>query len=174
MPNIADTLYQLLRDVRTCVQTELAATPDGAIAAQHAGLIPGQVPWDHYCDQLTLTVTRLGYSQTFPAEASTITNNCALPYVVATVEATLLRCMPGMDDNGKVPGSDVFDASTLRWLRDAQAVMSGVACCLHTARDTDHTILQYALLGTTPQGAEGGAIGVVHSFQVGLANTLCC
>lgn len=174
MATFADTLYQLLRDVRTCIRTELAATADGAPDADKSALIPGQVAWDHYCSQLSLSVTRLGYSQTFPAEASVIANNCALPYVVATVEVTLLRCMPGMDDNGKVPHADVFDASMLRWLRDAQAVMSGVACCLNAARDTDHTILQYALLGTTPQGAEGGSIGVLHSFQVGQANTLCC
>jgi len=174
MADFADTLYQLLRDVRTCIQTELAATPDGAIGTQHAALIPGQVAWDHYCDQLSLTVTRLGYSQTFPAEASLITNNCALPYVVATVEVTLLRCMPGLNDNGKVPDADVFDVAMLRWLRDAQAVMSGVACCLNTARDTDHVILQYALQGTAAQGADGGSIAVLHTFQVGQANTFCC
>jgi hypothetical protein len=169
----AQALYDISVALRDCIRDRLALTTAGVPTSMRVCVVPGQIAWDTcQCGQLDITTTRIFYSRQFPQEATGAESNCTLPYIVAEVTVSVLRCAPTVDDNGNEPTCDELDAAAETWLDDANAVRDAVACCL-AALVTAGSVSAYSLNEQVPVGPEGMCVGSEYRVGVGLLNACC-
>lgn len=171
------TFAPIVTGIGECVRAELATTTAGA-PARACLMVPGQIAWDSCgpddCGQLTLSITRIFYSQTFPAESVIDWSEAGCPptLLAADVTVSILRCAPGPDDAGNPPTCDELLAAALVWDADARAVRKAVGCCLADLVEQDQ-ISAYTIRSQTPAGPEGGCVGSELSLTMAVPHCAC-
>lgn len=118
-----------------CVQERLEDTSGGAV--ERACVITGAMAWDSecLCGELIADITSAYPSKSFPTP---FTNDgslgrCGAPYLVYSLTMTILRCVPGADEQGRAPSCEALASAALIAVEDASAVYAGVLCCLGEA-----------------------------------------
>jgi len=166
--------FTVITGVGECVRAELAATAAGA-PDRVCLSVPGAIAWDACdCGQLALTVNRIYGSQTFPVAADGFANeqSCGLPLAVADVTISMVRCVPGPDDQGNPPSCDELLAAAQTWHADVYAVRRGAACCLRSMVAANQ-VTEWTMAGTTAVGPEGLCAGSATQLFIGLDACMC-
>jgi hypothetical protein len=137
-------------------------------------LVPGDVAWDECdCGQLAQTVTEVVPSSSFPTPATdTRQTPCGPGLAMVRVRLSLVRCVPGMDDNGTPPACDDLAVAALALETDRWVVRRVVPCYLQELRRT-YVILDYAVGAGTSVGPLGGCAGVELLYTFGVADACC-
>lgn len=169
--------YDLAERLRVCAHDRLAATDAGA--PPRSCVIAGGIAWDNCeCGQLTVAITSAYPSAKFPTPSANTAaefaqGKCGQPLLVFEMTITMLRCVPGMNDNGDPPPCDQLAESALTTVLDATAVREGVLCCLQTMlREKDalgYPIVQGFTVGVQAMvGPEGNCGGSALPVQLAL------
>ena len=165
------TASAIVTGVGMCVINELMATPEsGGVPAKMRTclLVPGAIAWDGCdCGQLAQTIQRIYPTQIFPADASDVPvrGGCGPGgALVFEVLLSVLRCVPGLDGQGRPPTCAKLLTSALEIQGDAYAMRKAVSCCLADfARDRQ--IIKYSVGGTNFVGPEGGCGGSELTYR---------
>lgn len=145
-------------------------------------IIPGlEVPFDNCCagdrgGQLTINVSQRFPSREFPAIATTVPENCLVPFLVTVYNVSIVRCAPvGSATSG--PTCPQLDESAKGLFLDMERVWSGVACCLsdkETMKTLVGAVYTYSLGTMTSIGPEGDCVGFSFDAAVGMDPCLEC
>lgn len=79
--------------------------------------------------QLTIALTRIYPSRSFPDPDPGTPSNCEAPYVVVVYDVEVLRCVP-VGDVERAPSCEQLDDAAAKQWSDMIAVRTGLACCL--------------------------------------------
>src|SRR5688500_5709375 len=113
-----------------CVAQELAATPTGAPPRMLVAT-GAEIAWDECeCGQLTVHMLRAYPSDQFPVikQVGPFTS-CEAHHTVVEYVITILRCVPGSQDDGTPPVPAHVTAAAEVDHMDRWAVRRGVVCC---------------------------------------------
>lgn len=159
--------YVNVTGIAECITERLAETTAGV--PNRVCIYPGDVAWDSCeCGMLALTTTRIAPSSTFPPVSPEVIIDCGIPYLIATLEITMLRCIP-QGDGKRPPTCAQLSAATQIQYEDAFAVWQGTLCCLRLMRDAG--FVQEFSMGvqtfTGPQGMCGGSVLTVDLGYLG-------
>lgn len=137
---------------------------------------PGSIAWDSCdCGQFIQTINSVVGSRAFPTPATDQPiENCGHPLVVVSVTTSLVRCIPGIDQNGNAPRPDVLLDAALILESDRLVLRRALECVLHDLA-MSYRITNYTLGVAQSVGPEGqcGGVEVGYSFGVN-NNTGCC
>lgn len=148
---------------RRCVVPGLEVTAENCCGGDRGG-------------QLTVSVSQRFPSRDFPAIATTVPLNCAMPYLVTVYNITLFRCVPVGDAMKPPTCSAMNDAATGLFL-DMERVWDGVACCLSdmdAMRLLVGNVYTYSLGTMTSIGPDGDCVGFTFDVAVGMDPCLEC
>lgn len=165
--------FIVVTGVGQCVVDELAET-DAGVPDRVCLAVPGEIAWDRCdCGQFAQTITGDTPSQVFPQPASEVPRgHCGPPLLVINVTASVVRCVPGMDDDGNPPTCGaLLDAARVVEI-DREALRRAITCCLRELHTT-YRITDYTVGATTTVGPLGGCAGVNMTYQFGV-NYTCC
>lgn len=144
--------------------------------ARFCPIVPGQIAWDECCDGMfAQSITQWPTSQNAVAESPYFgtPNYCGPNYRGVTVQALILRCVPGVTDMEPFwPTCDQLSAAALQQQLDVERVRSGIACCL-AAKLEAGTIAGFSLQPQVPQGPEGNCAGSLLTYQFWMDNCDC-
>lgn len=158
-----DRWWQVAGRVVTAVNTELTVKP------QRAGVVPGAVAWDA-CDCGLLAVSwALSYpSDSFPTEQSNVVGNCDSVWEVAEFLVQVIRCAPNPTDTvAGFPTVQALSDSARLLDTDGNQTARAVAVLLCTMKENAE-IADSMVTRRTPQGPEGGCVGIEQRFLVAL------
>lgn len=127
------------------------------------------VAWD--CEQFSVSLEGIGAgsSQDSPApsrQPGVQTGVSAVRF--ATFMASLVRCVPTMDDNGNFPPVADMDAAGDQFLRDAGLLSQAVVEWGSQMRRSLGPSAQVVLGDVLPAGPEGKFAGLICSAQIGV------
>jgi hypothetical protein len=174
---VADDLiiYELALGLLNAAAYELEQTSAGVPAGMRVCIVPGEVAWDDCCEeggQLTVTVTRVYPSRTFPNDDDFIAP-CGAPYMAVNLSITVMRCAPTQDENGVSPSCEALDEAAKTHHADMRAVWKAVQCYLYLIRQQPYDY--EVLMGEqTPEGPLGGCVGSTMKMTVGINNDCGC
>ena len=174
--DLMSKMFTAVTAVTECVRLELAATDAGA-PERVCLLVPGAIAWDKCdCGQLAATITKFYWSSAWPNQATNPDprGQCEVPYLVADVRISILRCAPQGLVRGEPPTCDQLLAAARVWDDDAQAVRNGVGCCLTAMKRNDPELFEFALREQTSVGPQGACVGSELNLSIGIASALCC
>lgn len=151
--------YVAVTGIAECITERLADTIGGI--PNRVCIYPGDVAWDSCeCGMLALTTTRMYGSGSFPTLNADFVIDCGVPYMVASLEITMLRCIPSLQEGKRPPSCEQLGHATRIQYEDAYAVWQGTLCCLKALRDNNF-IQEFAMgaqVFTGPQGLCGGSV----------------
>lgn len=173
--------YDLAAALLEAVATELdlfAAAGNGLGAPARRCVVLGQeLTWDD-CDCGLLTVhAKTDYpSENFPFQlgGQGPSVSCKVPWTVVQYAVTILRCAPGMSDDGKPPPCDALAAAARLDYADRVAVLRGVGCYLATPINTGGATRPHLIQEQQAIGDQGQCAGSELNVLVGLANCVVC
>lgn len=178
MTFVASTAFTIVTGCGQAAVDELTATDAGA-PARVCLAVPGDIAWDscgpEACQgQFAQTMTRWPYSNNNRDEASFFGdyNLCGPDYVGVDVTASILRCVPGPDDNGDPPTCAQLQAAALILLLDEEAVRTGITCCLRERLDSNQ-IFGFQIFPSVSQGPQGMCAGSTLNYRFWLPNCGC-
>jgi hypothetical protein len=160
--------YVNVTGIAECITERLAETTAGV--PRRVCIYPGEVAWDACeCGMLALTTSRIFPSSSFPTLGGETISDCGMPYMVATLEITMLRCIPSIQEGKSPPTCTQLGNAARIQYEDAFAVWQGTLCCLRLLQDND--FIQEFAMGTQvfigPQGLCGGSTLTVDLGYVG-------
>jgi hypothetical protein len=164
--------YVNVTGIAMCITDRLSLTPAGI--PNRVCIYPGDVAWDEcQCGMLALTTTRIFGSETFPNEGISGVGlaTCGLPYMVANLEITILRCIPSGVNKHPPTCVQLGDAAKTMY-DDAFAVWQGTICCLREMRNQGF-IQEFALAAQTFTGPQGMCGGSTLSINLGYIGPCC-
>ncbi len=166
------SVFSLVADsLLSSVEAQLSGTIGGRPAKLRACFVPGSLAWDDCeCGSLTVELSSVGFSRQFPTVQSTMTDMCAVPYVVGTYNVTMLRCVPGPDKAGSSPSCAALGTSAVILTEDIGAMFTGVSSALASLIE-DNTIIESAIGPILSQGPAGGCVGISQTVYAGFRNT---
>lgn len=141
------------------VQAELRNANRDDVKRAYVGA--GSVAWDDCCGTLVVAPERVYRSQVFPGEFVD-REVCDSGWLNVDLMVMLLRCVPTVDDRGRVPSNDALDEAYKRFLEDAGIVWNALQC----AQLPDDW--EKAMLSQTFVGADGGCVAVESRMIVGV------
>ena len=165
--------YINVTGIAECIVARLALTPAGV--PNRVCIYPGDVAWDECdCGMLALTTSRIFGSETFPNEgiSGVGLSNCGLPYMVASIDITMLRCVPVIQDTKRPPTCEKLGAATRTMYEDAFAVWQGTLCCLLEMKRIG-MLAEYNLAAQTFIGPQGSCAGSTLTIQLGYVGPCC-
>lgn len=165
--------YVNVTGIAMCIANRLDATTAGR--PKRICIYPGDVAWDSCeCGMLALTTTRIFGSERFPNEGITgyQLSTCGLPYMVAQVEITMLRCVPSVQDGKNPPTCDQLASATRVMYDDAFAVWQGTLCCLRAMKEQNF-IQEFNMETQTFVGPQGLCAGSTISVNIGYLGPCC-
>lgn len=138
------SVHTIAEEVLACVCEALAATAgqvDGYPGCPcRVCVVPGAPAWDSCTDcdggpggQLTVHVARIYPSRNFPAPEQGLmgVKGCQVPPVTAAeLVVTLLRCVPGVHEDGCPPTCEELAEAARIVHIDVATVFSALMCCL--------------------------------------------
>jgi hypothetical protein len=153
-----------------CILDEIAATPEsGGALKRQCLLVPGAIAADGCdCGQLAQSINRINPTEVFPIDASLKINvACGAASLMATVTATIFRCVPGLNSAGLPPSCNQLRAAALWQAGDEYAMRTAVTCCLNELK-RERRIMAFYVGGSDFYGPEGNCGGVVltYGFQL--------
>lgn len=116
--------------------------------------------------QLTVHVDRLFVYKNFPSESGEV-NQCVMP-VAADVVVTLLRCFPGLKDDGRAPSADEIGVASERLYTDLWVLTNCIICNLSSRGRTQLAVFR----GSRILPPNGGCAGVEIRFAITLPDPL--
>ena len=141
---------------------ELVDNPPGRAFIQ-----PGaEVSWDDCCQgggQLSIRLISL-----VPAGTAAI-SPCPPAGWTATVGLSLIRCVAGLDDAGRVPTAEQLSADGADVLADMTALERALNC---RVRELD-SVERMSIIQWLPQGPEGGCAGGEWQFMISVLSCAC-
>lgn len=171
---ILSTLSPIVTGIGAAVAAALADTPDG-MPERVCLLVPGDIAADGCdCGQLALTIQRRYGSDTFPTEANRDEAPAGCPplVLVGVITLSLLRCVPGPDDDLRPPSCEALQGAAVGQDIDIATIRRTLACHLAELADQDR-ILHYSIGATTSNGPSGGCAGSDTTITIGLPNCGC-
>jgi hypothetical protein len=126
----------------------------------------GAIAWDSCCGLLVAAPERVYRSAEFPVEGTT-DYVCETAFLVVDVVVLLLRCVPTVDDRGRMPPTAALSAAYGALLVDAALIWNVVVGDLPEGWER-------ANVDQTFVGADGGCIGVETRLSVGLPQSVWC
>lgn len=165
--------YVNVTGIAMCISNRLASTTGGV--PSRVCIYPGDVAWDECeCGMLALTTRRIFGSQTFPIEGipGVGISNCGLPWMVAELEITMLRCVPSIQQGKRPPSCEQLGNATKIMYEDAFAVWQGTLCCLAEMKEQNF-LAEYALAAQTFTGPQGLCAGSTMSINMGYIGPCC-
>jgi len=164
--------YLVASNIVTGVASALA-TQSLAGAVNRTVVVPGvQVAWDNCdCGQLALVVPRHYTSRDFPIDTSTLkTGNCDNTYVVADMYLSLVRCVPGPDEDGNPPTVTDLNRAAEVSFGDMWIMRQTLTCLLRTYYESPPVaglrIAEWLVTDDVGLGALGGCAGRELHFKV--------
>lgn len=161
-------------DISTLLLTEI----DQALQLSAAGsvarvcVVPGELAWDQCeCGTLAASPRRFFLSDEFPEDSLgrgiVRAGPCDLPFLVAEVSISIIRCAPQPADGFTAPPCPALAASAQVLLSDAYVVMTETirVLCELTA---NNLILDYVLGEQNARGPEGSCVGTELIALIGL------
>lgn len=175
--------YTLAGRLLTCAQDRLEDTSGGA--ADNACVITGALAWDCSCSDLTVALKSTYTSSSFPTPSATTaasfgSGRCGEPIIAITMTITMLRCVTGADNAGRMPSCATLTADALTAVEDAAAIRDGVICCLsEMLREKDpvthtSTIVGFTTGAQTWVGPQGSCMGSAMDVTLGILNRCPC
>jgi len=160
--------YVNVTGIAECITERLADTTAGV--PNRVCIYPGDVAWDECnCGMLALTTTRIYASARFPTLNAELIMDCGLPYMVASLEISMLRCIPSIQEGKRSPTCTQLGNATQIQYEDAFAVWQGTLCCLQAMKE--HNFVQEFAIGVQsfigPQGMCGGSMLAVDLGYLG-------
>jgi len=134
--------------------------------------VPGAIAWDDCTSgQLVVTTVQEFQSETFPLEALErgVNSSCGLPYLVAELTFSLLRCAPIPKGTSLTVPCESLEATSILLHKDAYWMRNALACCLRDLKNS-YTILEYIVGATTRVGPDGGCVGNETTVLIGFVN----
>jgi hypothetical protein len=155
----------------------MEALADTAAGAPERGclIVPGAIAADGCdCGQLALSVARKYPSYSFPTEAivDEADAGCPPPILAAVVTVSLLRCIPGIDDDGTPPSCAELQAAAIVQDIDDATIRRALACYLHGLADQGR-IIGYVIGATVANGPQGNCGGSDTTVTIGINNCGC-
>lgn len=126
----------------------------------------GAIAWDSCCGLLVAAPERVYRSATFPIEGTT-DYVCDDALIVVDVVLLLLRCVPAVDDRGKVPSPAALGPAYSKVISDAAVIWNAVVGELPEGWERANVDQMFV-------GAQGGCIGVETRFTIGLPQSVWC
>lgn len=135
-------------------------------------IVPGAIAADGCdCGQFAQTILRKNPTKTFPVDSSLDTNvACNSQFMMGTVMATVMRCVPGITMNNGVaqyPTCAALGAASLRLEIDEYWMRQAITCTLAEMK-RNRQIFAFYVGGSDPIGPEGncGGWAITYGFQV--------
>lgn len=116
--------------------------------------------------QLTVHVDRLFVYNNFPAESGVV-NQCVMP-LAGEVVVTLLRCFPGLRDDGSAPTADEIGAASELIYRDLWVLTNCIICNLSSRGRNQLSVFR----GSRILPPNGGCVGAEVRFVITLPDPL--
>lgn len=137
-------------------------------------IVPGDIAWDECdCGLFAQTITETRPSDNFPASAADqAVTACGPRLLTVSVQAIIVRCVPGVSDNGSSPSCEALQAAATTLECDRQALRHGIRCYLRELRES-YQIAEFSVGVTTSLGPQGGCAGVTLTYQFGVQNVCC-
>lgn len=162
--------YVNVTGIAECITERLATTEAGV--PNRVCIYPGDVAWDACeCGMLALTTTRITPSSSFPPGGPEVIIDCGIPYLVASLEISILRCIPLGTDKRPPTCAQLGTATRIQY-EDAFAVWQGTLCCLRTMRDTGF-VQEFSMGVQTFIGPQGGCGGSTLNVDLGYLGPCC-
>lgn len=166
--------FAVITGVGECVREALIATPEsGGYSAKmrFCHIVPGNIAWDACdCDgQFAQTAVQKNPTRVYPTDASNeaLQGGCQSRSMMWIVTASLIRCIPGLKNNGASPTPAELFVASRKQHGDEFAMRKGIECCLGDMkklyRITDYRVGAALFVG--PEGNCGG-VEIVYSFQL--------
>lgn len=155
---------QALYDIATLI---LARVNDdlGSDAVDRVTVYPGEIVWDQCeCGMLAAAVSQTLISDSFPAEVTARTGNCAGGTFVGSIVVGIVRCSPSPPDDDIAPLTDELNAAAALSASDQWHLLTSVNCILAEMSD-DYRIMD-ALVGRATTVDRGGCMGSQLTAQV--------
>lgn len=176
-------LYEVAETLRVCAHQRLLDTAAGEPA--RSCVTAGAVAWDDCeCGQLVVSIVRDFLSNSFPAQSADIATSSRAqcggsPLLVVEYNISILRCVPGTDDNGNPPSCEALDLAAQHATEDAWAVRHATWCCLNELRKTKDEnnfteIVDFIVLDQTFVGPQGLCGGSALRALVAINNACIC
>lgn len=149
-------------------------TVGGGDLARKCLLVQGAIAADGCnCGQFAQTILRKNPTLTFPVDSSLDTREqvaCGNRTMMATVMATVMRCVPGITmENGvaRYPTCTAMQNAALRAELDEYAMRSAITCTLVEMK-RNRQIFAFFVGGSDPIGPEGncGGWAITYGFQL--------
>src|SRR5262245_13821966 len=167
----------IVTGIGACIVDALEQTPAGAPCRQCLLLPTQQIPWDNCgpCDlgdclgQVALAIRAVYGSKVFPQPFVGATwARCDPRFWVARVVASVTRCVPSVDQQGRPPSCAAELAAAITLENDRTAVRQAIACCLDqlfSARPP--SVAAWAIDQSVTVGELGGCAGSETEFYIG-------
>jgi hypothetical protein len=163
----------IITGVGQCIIDKLEETPEsGGVPTKMriCLLVPGAIAADGCdCGQFAQSIVRSNPSDVFPQDSSLspLKGACGQRSRMWTVTASIMRCVPGVDDRGRPPSCAALRAAALIQEGDAWAMWTAAQCCL-AAKLRAFEISSYFVGATVPYGPEGncGGVDLTYGFQI--------
>lgn len=164
------TVFNTSKDLLGCILTALEDA--GLPIPCRVCVVPGEIAWDD-CNagQLVVSTVREFQSETFPLEALErgVNSSCGLPYLVAELRFSLLRCAPIPQKMSITVPCESLEDTSLLLHKDAFWMRKALSCCLLDLKRT-YVILDYIVGSTDRVGPDGGCVGNEITVLLGLVN----
>lgn len=118
--------------------------------------------WDDCCGQLVVGIDNVYRSQSFPAEDSS-DERCGGEVVVCVVNATLVRCVPTVDDRGRVPTQEQMADAYGRVLQDQGVMWRAMSGPLPVTYEWERAFVRQASVVPT-----GGCVAIETRATIGI------
>lgn len=159
--SFSDVLQRVLDDVYTALPTK----------PKRKCMVWGQeAVWDE-CDCGTLNglISRWGVTQDDTSLTFPQLPDCALPYQVATMLVSIIRCVPVPKPPQQLaPTCQALETSALELQADAYWTLETTVCTLQELQDDD-TISNWSVVQQAAIQPQGGCAGSAVQFNVWLA-----
>lgn len=116
--------------------------------------------------QLTIYTDRIFVYNNFPAEQGQV-NTCVMP-LAAEMTITLLRCFPGVRDDGSAPTADEIGAASESIYRDLYVMTNCIICNLSSRKKFQQSVFR----GGRVLPPQGGCVGAEVKFIIELPDPL--
>jgi hypothetical protein len=129
---------------------------------------------DCQCGSLTIAVSQIFPTNSFPRDDSSLKTNCDRAQVALDCTLRVLRCVPSPDDNGRGPTAAELNAAAQITLNDEVLVRHALVCELVALESASPQQIADYLVGATTMTAHSGMCGGFEiSFQIGFTADYC-
>jgi hypothetical protein len=168
------TIYNTSKALLECIVVALEEAAYAPLPCRIC-VVPGAIAWDA-CEggQLVVSTVREFQAETFPLEALErgVNSSCGLPYLVAELTFSLLRCAPIPKGTSLTVPCEELEETAVLLHRDAYWMRQALSCCLRDMKIQYPStfVLDYIVGATERVGPEGRCVGNDTTVLIGFVN----